>query len=273
MLPPREPTVFETLPTEDVAEVTALLRVHEDKMRGDTVITPGTTLADFMPGVDKGDALRRGFGSYILTRPGPKESGWHSFYFAKPKTDAEKEVPFRTTVRTRNLPWDAVLLDLQGGNSSRVETQDSGVGDTGGSTSNTRTRTEFENRYRLIPGINYPTEVIEEEFQSATPWDQLEATRPVPTQVRIFYKGAQLSIDCLHEDVIVPPDEDDFQREDGYGNPSAAELPPGQFMPATVPTRWTIYVVDDDQDFRNGLYYRKRVTVNQLPPVPRALRL
>jgi hypothetical protein len=268
---PREPTVFETLPTEDVAEVTALLRVHEDKMRGDTVITPGTTLAAFMPGVDKGDALRRGFGSYILTQPGPKEVGWHSFHFAKPKTDAEKETPFRTTTRTRNINWDAVLVDLQGGTATRLAVTEAGTTTT--NTTNRQTWIEFQNRYRLIPGISYPTEVIEEEYQSATPWEQLEATRPVPTRVQIYYKGAQISLDCLHEDITVPSDVDDYSREDGYGSPNAPDLPPGQFMPATVPTRWTIYVVDDDQDFRNGLYYRKRVTVNQLPPVPKALRL
>ena len=62
MLDPREPTHFTTLPTEDVGEVAAMLRVEESKIRADVTITAGTTLSAFMPGVPKGDALSRVFG-------------------------------------------------------------------------------------------------------------------------------------------------------------------------------------------------------------------
>jgi hypothetical protein len=270
---PREPTHFTTLPTEDVGEVAAMLRVHESQMLATTVITAGTTLAAFMPGVPKGDALSREFGSYILTQPGPKQDGYHTFYFAKPKTAAQMLVPFRSTPGIRDLPWPAVLLDLHGGTVTRKQFDESGS-DSGGGTSNARTLIEFVDRYKLIPGITYPTQIVVEEFQSATPWAELEATRPVPLEVRYFYRGAQLSITCLHEEVFVPETSEGFTRDDAFGMEGAAERSEeGLLFPATVPTRWRIYTPADDQEFRNGVYYRRRERILKLPPLPRAMRL
>lgn len=270
---PREPTHFTTLPTEDVGEVAAMLRVHENQMTATTVITAGTTLAAFMPGVPKGDALSRGFGAYVLTQPGPKQDGYHTFFFAKPKTPAQMLVPFRSTPGIRDITWPAVLKDLLGGTVTRKQFEESGEDGSGAPISNARTLIEFEDRYQLIPQITYPTHIIVEEFQSATPWEELEATRPVPLEVRYYYRGAQLSITCLHEAVTVPEATDGFSRDDDFGMRDAQEPDEGgQFFPATVPTRWQTYTASDDQQFRNGLYYRRRERIVKLPPLPRAMR-
>jgi hypothetical protein len=270
---PNEPTHFYTLPTDDVGEDVAVLRVYESLIKATTPRAAGTTLQDFMrsEGVPKDDALSRGFGGYLLTQPGPKQDGYHTYYFAKPKTDAQKEVPFRSTPRTRDITWDNVLLDLHGGTVTRKEFEESGASGAN-SVSNARMLIEFQERYRLIPQITFPTAVLIEEFQSATPWDNLEATRPVPLTVRYFYRGAQLSINALHEDVTIPADTEGFEMDDEFGMEKARELPDGQFFPATVPTRWQLYTWSDDQEFKNGVYYRRRERIVKLPPLPRAMR-
>ena len=269
---PREPTHFTTLPTEDVGEVVAMLRVHENHMTATTVITAGTTLAAFIPGVPKGDALSRGFGGYVLTQPGPKQDGYHTFYFAKPKTPAQMLVPFRSTPGTRDITWPAVLKDLLGGVVERVDFQETGA-NSSGATSNARTVIEFQDRYKLIPQITYPTQIVVEEFQSATPWPELDATRPVPLEVRYYYRGAQLSITCLHEAVTVPEATEGFDRDEDFGMEDAEEEEDGgQFFPSTVPTKWQLYTFADVQEFRNGLYYRRRERILKLPPLPREMR-
>jgi hypothetical protein len=272
MLDPRESTHFSTLPTEDVGEVACLLRVHESVIKETTEIRAGVTLKDFLPGVPKADALTRGFGGYLLTQPGPKQDGYHSFYFAKPKTAAQMRVPFRSTPGIRDITWPAMLIDLYGGTVTRKEFDEAGA-TTSGATSNARTLIEFQDRYKLIPGITYPTHIIVEEFQSATPWPELEATRPVPLEVRYYYRGAQLALNCLHEDVTVPETTEGFERDEEFGMAEVEEDDEGgQFFPATVPTRWQLYTFSDEQQFRNGLYYRRRERILKLPPLPRALR-
>lgn len=271
-LEPREPTTFETVPTEDVGEVACLLRVPEDRILASTVITEGMTLSALATQlrVDLADARRRSFSDYILTQPAPKQNGYHTYYFGKPKTAAQMEVPFRSTPDTMDIRWDPVLLNLHGGTVQRdltTETVDVG----GTPTTNQRVLTEFQDRYQLIPGIMHPTEVLIEEFQSSTPWQQFDATRPVPTTVRYFYKGQQLSIDCLHDDVTVPDLTSGFTRDEEFGTPNARTLPDGQFFPATNFKRWAPYVYQDGQQFRNGVYYRRRITIQQVPPLPRAI--
>lgn len=270
---PREPTIFETVPTEDVGEVACVLRVTEDRILASTVITAGMTLAAVgsQLRVDLADAQRRGFGSYILTQPAPKQNGYHTYYFGKPKTDAQKAVPFRSTPDSMDIPWPNVLRNLYGGTVQRELTTET-VDVSGTPTTNIRTLTEFQDRYELIPGMSYPTEVLIEEFQSATPWEQFDAIRPVPTTVRYFYKGQQMSLDCLHDDVVIPDLTSSFTRDEEFGTPNARTLPDGQFFPATNPTSWIPYVYEDGQQFRNGVYYRRRVTIQQVPPLPRALR-
>lgn len=139
--------------------------------------------------------------------------------------------------------------------------------------SNTRVTREFVDKYELIPAGQYATEILIEEFQSPTPWTKLDTQTLVTTTVRYFYKGTQLSLDCLHDDVVVPETLSGFERDDDFGMPGAADLPDGQFFPATTPTKWQPYVLSDDQVFRNGLYYRTRERVLRLPRLPKALRL
>ncbi len=268
----RETTHFYTLPTEDVAEDVAVLRVIESAIRADTVRTVGTALKDFMPDQPKGDAIDRGFGDYILTRPGPKEDGYHSYFFAKPKTAAQMAVPFRSTPRAEVIPWPTMMRNLHGGMARRIAFREADVF-YDSQINNERTVREFVDKYEKIPGGQYATEIVVEEFQSPTPWPQLEVQTLVTTTVRYFYKGTQLSLDCLHDDVTIPEQLADFELDGDFGNPGAQEQPAGQFFPATRPKKWQPYVLSDDQEFRNGLYYRVRKRVVRLPRLPKAIRL
>lgn len=273
MRDPRETTLFETHPTDDVAEVTGLLWVPESKIFASTLLTPGTTLRSFMASslISKSDALTRGFGDYLLTASAGRQEGYLGYFFAKPKTDTEKETPYRSTPDVRVVGWPAVLLNLHGGLSQRKLDSESGMSGADAQ-SNTVIRYEFEDRYQVIPAVRHPTEILVEEFQSPTAWEALEADAPVPTQVRYFYKGTQMSFDGLHDDVTVPEQSRAFQREYEFGTPSAQSLPAGQFFPATVPTRWLPYTLSDTQRFVNGVYRRTRERVLRVPPLPKALK-
>jgi len=269
----REPTVFETRPTDDVAEVVAVLWVNESFIRADTQIVPGITLNDFLPGVPKADARVRGFGAYQLVTTAGKQDGYHGYTFAAPKTPRQMEdAPFRSTPTTMEVGWPDWLRNLHGGTVRRVLDRESGA--TGAAaTSNTVWRLEFQDRYELVPGGRYRTECVVEEFHSATAWTQLECDEPVPTTVRYFYKGAQLSLNCLHGDVFIPEQGTGFARDPNFGMSDAQELLGGQFFPRTNHVGWQLYTVSDTQELTAaGLYKRTRVRILRLPPLPEALR-
>lgn len=271
MREPREPTHFETRPTDDVGEVVALLWVNEQFIKADTAIVTGTTLQNFLPGVLKDDAISRGFGSYLLTAAAGKQDGYHGYFFGKPKTRRQMETPFQSTPKTQLVDWPDWLRSLYGGTATRPLDSESGS-DAAGETANTRTRTEFQDRYEIIPGGRLMTEIVVEEFYSPTPWQNLEAETPVPTQVRYFYKGTQMNFTGLHDDVFVPEQTTGFVRDENFGTPDSQALPEGQFFPRTNMLGWQLYTLTDDQDLINGVYKRTRARITRLPPLPEALR-
>jgi hypothetical protein len=272
MREPREPSLFETQPTANMSEVVAVLWVNETYLRADTTITAGTTLQNFLnQTVPKPEAINRGFGSYLLTDTAGKRDGYHGYTFAKPKTAAQKRTAWRSTTKTRPVRWDNWLRNLYGG--MAVRTLDKEAGSTGGgSTSNKVTRTEFVDRYELIPAGDYMTEVIVEEFLSPTAFTDFDTEVPVPTEVRYFYKGASLSLSCLHDDVFVPELSTGFTREEEFGMRGSQELQEGQFFPRTNFTGWQLYTISDNQELVNGVWRRVTERVNKLPPIPEALR-
>lgn len=271
MLDPREPTHFETRPTDDVAEVTGVLWVNETFVRADTVISIGTTLKDFLPSIPRADALNRGFGAYVLTGSAGKRDGFHGYVFAKPKTAAQKRTPYRSVIKSRPVRWDTWLRNLYGGTATRL--LDTWEGASGASsTSNVVTRSEFVDRYEVIPGGDYMTEILVEEFHSPTPFTDLDTEVPVPTMVRYFYKGTSMNLVCLHDDVFVPEANTAFVRDPEFGMPGAQELPEGQFFPRTNFIGWQIHTLSDTQELVDGVWRRVTERVNKLPPLPEPLR-
>lgn len=270
----REPTHFESRPTDDVGEQVGVLWVIEDRIKATTTITEGTTLREFLPGVPKDDAIARGYGDYLLTRSAGKADGYLGYYFAKPKTEAQsQQQPYRSTPRTMEITWPAWLRSLYGGIATRTLDSESGT-NSSGATTNTKTRTEFQDRYELIPRLRYRTAVVVEEFLSPTQWQRLSKDEgPVETLVRYFYKGTQFSMECIHDDVLVPEDYTSFTRDQVFGMRNSAELPDGQLFPATNWLGWKSgWVLSDDQEFIDGLWKRTRIRVTEIPPLPRALR-
>jgi len=110
----QEPCAFKVVPTPVVTERAGVLYVPEKYFKESTVVTRGTTLAAFLPGVDKADALNRGYGAYTLTEPTEAPDGYLGFYFNKPKTSEQKATAIRNPVYEREPSsyWPPVVNSI-----------------------------------------------------------------------------------------------------------------------------------------------------------------
>jgi hypothetical protein len=240
----REQTPFETVATLKPGELAGLLWVNEDALRAATPLTLGTTLANFLPGVPKGDALRRGFGTYVFTNDGPKEGGWHGFYFARVFSSEQKTTAFRTMTEVRGgIYWPPVLT---GANVRNFQAFD---GDGGLYTADVIWDFQIRDSY------DGPTRVVIEYFASHEPHTIAMPTSMQPEGGTFYYGVAQVSIPkCLHPLLQL-----------NYSTGSASTRFPLQTfsksLPATNMTEWPAsIVIDDGEVFDNGIYLRRKVT-------------
>lgn len=240
----REQTPFETVPTLKPGELAGMLWVNEDALRATTPLTLGTTLANFLPGVPKGDALRRGFGSYVFTNDGPKEGGWHGFYFARAFSSEEKTTAFRTMTEVRGGSyWPPVL--------SGASVRNFQAYDGNGSQYTADVIWDFN----LRDSYDGPTRVVIDFFASHEPHTISMPTSMQPEGGTFYYGVAQVSIPkCLHPLLGL-----------GYSTGSNSTRFPLQtfskIFPATNMTDWPAsIVIDDGEVFDNGIYLRRRVT-------------
>lgn len=270
---PQEPTVFEELPTADVAELAARLWVPQSKLQATSVITPGTTLQAFLSdrNVDKGGALNAGYGSYVLTREPPVKSadGYLGYTFAKPKTAAELLEPFNEeTIWVSDFEWPAVLQVLLGmaGYVSNLETE-AGT-NSGGATSNATARLEARERLFLVPRQRLSTEVIKREYQSPDKFDPAVffCDPPVPMQVSFSYLGMQRSLECLHGGITVPEQMTDATPIEGFGtaNTKGVDWSRGQIFKRTNHLSWESHIYRIDTGRSGGLY--TMTTYEAIPP-------
>jgi len=240
----REQTPFETVATLKPGELAGMLWVNEDALRATTPLTLGTTLANFLPGVPKGDALRRGFGSYVFTNDGPKEGGWHGFYFARAFSSEEKTTAFRTMTEVRGgIYWPPVL--------SGTSVRNFQAYDGDGSQYTADVIWDFN----LRDSYDGPTRVVIDFFASHEPHTISMPTSMQPEGGTFYYGVAQVSIPkCLHPVLGL-----------GYSTGSNSTRFPLQtfskIFPATNMTDWPAsIVIDDGEVFDNGIYLRRRVT-------------
>jgi len=241
---PREDCPFETIATLKPGEVAGLLWVPEAAIRGDFTLTPGTTLANALPGVSKGDAIPRGFGSYVFTDNGPVQNGWHGFWFARPFSAGEITTPFRSVTELRGgIYWPAVLggfsvYNFQAYDSDGVKYIADVIWD-----------------FSLRDSYDGPTKVLIEYFASHTPHSITTPTSMQPEGGTFYYGVAQVTIPkCLHPIITLSYSTGTNNSRYPYQNFSK------QF-PATNLTAWPATItVDDGETFDNGLYIRRRVT-------------
>lgn len=244
MRDPREETPFQTMPTVKPGEIAGLLWVREDKVRGDFTLAAGTTLSNAFAGLPKGDALVRGFGSYVFTDNGPKEQGWHGFWFARPFSSGEKTTAFRTVTEVRGgIYWPAVLSGLNVRNFKAYD------GD------GTEYTADVIWDFQLRDAYDGPTRVVIEYFASHEPHTISMPTSMQPEGGTFYYGVAQVSIPkCLHPSITLE-----------YSTGNASTRFPWQTFsktfPATNLTAWpATLVIDDGETFDSGLYIRRKVT-------------
>lgn len=280
---PQEPTHFERLPTPNVAQVSVLLWVEQSRILNSTVITPGTTVNNFIPGIDKGGVLAGQYGSYVLsTIPVRKrDDGYLGYTFVKPNATSaylKDLTPFKTVVKWLPITWEPVLRKLYAMTGTSVDGTD--INSTGAG-SYERSRPMTVDRYELINGLpNHPTEVTVREYLSASPILGVRVERQQPTRISYNYgagyNALRNTIDCLHDDVTVPELLENGVLVQDFGTPNAQETNTdrGQFFPATVPMKsWRTHIYDADMQLtESGVYHLITYTAKP-PPMPQAQEL
>lgn len=240
-----ESSPFETVPTQVPGLDSGLLWVRESLIREDSVLARGTTLLDFLPEANKGNALDRGFGSYVLTLAQQAQNGWRPFWFAKVRTAEEIAVAFDTEEQVRQgIYWPAVLSTVDSAN-LLAYTADSDTYVAG---------TAYKFNYAL-QAYDGPTKVLIEYFASHTKPTIAAASGMQPRGGALDYAIGSITVpECLHGALTLS-----YQIPDNH--PSYEGKTFSVTIPATVPTmRPSSFVISDGYKFMDGLYIQRRET-------------
>ena len=266
---------YEIVPIEGTVNDRALvLWVPERYFNANTNLVENTTLENFMSTEDvpKGDAITQGFGSYVYREQLSKAGGSLRFIFLKAKDEtAQLETVKDPAQIWRVVYWPDVLVSLYGVKGKVVSTERGKTGTT--ATTNTTTTERYFDRYKLIKGGDYNTEVIVEKFFSSTPITSLYATEPRPMPVYYSFLGMNQSLTALHPELEVPELTVEIELVPNFGTKPAVQnwrLP--SVFPKTNMTTWVSHPRFLDVDERDGGFYYTRGTV--LPPeIPKQIEI
>lgn len=264
---------FEIVPVEGTVNDRALiLWVSERHFDASTTLVADTTLSNFMSSIDigKGDAVNAGFGSYIYKHQLDKQNGNLRFVFLKNKTETEAlEVVKPAATIWRPLPWPNVLLELYAVKGD-VQELEAGTIATD-ATTNKRLVERYFDRYRLINGGTFNTEIFVEEFFSASPITSLFATEPRPEPVYYNFLGMSNRLDALHTEITIPELVVSKELVDGFGSKPITETwQLGSIFPATNMATWEAHYRTLDVTERDGGYYYRREYAYP-PPIPKSI--
>jgi len=251
---------FEALPTPNPEEVSIRVWQDANQISADTIPTIGMAYKDTkLPSRPRVET----FGEYVYTFMS-KEGDDLWFYFGKPKTQLERDTPFRVFSGTRQHTWDAVLEDLYAVRSTFPQTVNNGTA--------TSSTPSIFSRYRYRPAVSYNSVVIIEQFLAPTPWPRSAFIheQPVPTDVNGSYVGIPMKFErCLHDICEFPELVPGASVIYGVGTkmPPVGRNPARQIFPATNFVDWAPFYLADDQQPVNGLFLRERVKIFP-PPIP-----
>lgn len=258
---------YELVPVEGTVNDRALvLWVPERYFSANTVLVENTTLETFMSteAVPKGDAITQGFGAYVYREQLSKAGGSLRFIFLKPKDEtAQLETVKEPATLWRIVSWPDVLVSLYGVKGKVVSAEVGKIGTN--AVKNTTTTERYFDRYKLIKGGDYNTEVVVEKFFSAKPITSLYATEPRPMPVYYNFLGMNQSLTALHPELEVPELTVEIELVPNFGTKPAVQnwrLP--SVFPKTNMTTWISHPRFLDVDERDGGFYYTRGTV--LPP-------
>jgi hypothetical protein len=199
-------------------------------------------------------ASEAAIGSFIYLKPlGKRDDGAMGFVFGMPKTEAEKNQPFRSEIRTENYPWEGVLLNYRSEPNFRESLE---MRDPGG---NPFFQQKWNTRYTLLAPVQGATSILYEWFLSPTKFTNLR--RPT-----------------IQQPVHVPVGHLPGDASEPIGNVLIAKrirvalkvlgpvaLEERRYEP-TIPAGRVRHVIDDDQDqIETGHYLRLRKTAIPTP--------
>ena len=257
------PSDFQLVPTANPLEFMVALTVPDQIVNKRLSLLPqGSFLEEYTPynKFSWGDGLPRveEFGKYRYVYSDKPRAGSITFYFAKPRTDEEKNTPYRTFFDTHQFVWPAVLLDLYFISSTFPETTYNGT--------TTVTATRYFQRNRFIPSTPADSVIKIEQYLSDTPWTPNELVHPQPVTADIDGTFLGLNVNfqrCLHRKVILKELVPGAQIVFGSGMEGSDRggTPQQQVFPATNFVDWRPFVFSDGAKLERGMYAREKVTI------------
>lgn len=198
------------------------------------------------------------FGSYRYVFSEKAGADATTFFFAKTRTDEERNTPFKDWTSTRHYVWPAVLLDFY------VIESSFDISNYNGST--TQNATRYLPRFRYVPSTPHDSKIRIRQYLSDTPWpsNRIVHPQPVPTDIDGSYLGVKMSFPrCLHRRVTFTELVPGARIVYGVGMEGSGRngTPREQIFPATNFSDWVRFDIEDVVQPTRGLYLRERVTI------------
>lgn len=257
---------YEPLPTPNPSEFALRVWVSALQVMGKlgTLVAGTTTLEQMNLGIVP---TSEGFGDYVYTyAEGPNDKGELGLWFAKAKTDEEKNTAFQAVPRFEPQPWDSLVFGMR-------PVQDLSAVKSGvtirGNASGYYTSPSWNLAVDRVQGGMRGTRVIRYEFTSPTPYNIPNHRAPVPKSIHVLMPDGEsyTEPEALYEDLVIPAmatATESIVDGVGYGN---AGVVPEQRFDATNVTTWRREVILDQQQRVNGVWHRT-MDVKLPPPVP-----
>lgn len=255
---------YQILSTPAPSEVSFRIWVNPVQLRPNDLPYDNQPFMEYQGIPNKPKFLTDNYADYVYTYANRDGDGmW--LYFAKGKTDEERDTPFKTYFTNRQYPWPAVLEDLYFIRSPVPYIVFDGTDNVASP--------RLLPRYRYRPQVSVDSVCKVEQFLSAIEWPRQSFIhpQPIPTDINGSYLGVSVDFPrCLHPTVEFP--EQDFGQSNiefgvGVKNAPLGRNPMRMVFPETNFTDWTPFVISDRQEPTNGVWLREKVTIYppQLP--------
>jgi len=261
------PSNFDLIATPDPVEFTLRTRVPDEMINTTLSLSPSGKLERYLTYAKFSWAVRRErvqeFGDYVYTYCEQADAGHKYFYFARARTDEERNTPFEVFDSTRQYAWPPVLEDLYFVSSTFPQS-------TATSTDAVQTATRYFARRKYRPSVSVDSKIKVQQYLSEKPWapQALVHPQPIPTEVDGSYLGLSVNFPkCLHPRIVLPELVPGAQIVFNAGavNVTRSGTPKGQVFPATNFEDWRPFVIEDVVQPQKGLWLREKVTI--YPPV------
>lgn len=194
-----------------------------------------------------GPRYMKEFADFVYVSQGGDTKDGGSLVFSKNKTEAAANIPFRTTKRFGNHFWHAILVKL-----TPVLVSGFPLSSAVGASNVNANRYVMREVY--IPSASEGSLFIKEEFTSPRPFNIGLSAVPISSAVSYDLPNRRGGFpECLHEKIVIP----------AITTTGSNKLP-SQTFEATNFTTWAPYIISDEQDLKDGVYYRVRTKV--FPP-------